>query len=350
MEHSLETIESLERAVAHFMARPDLAEFESLALRIYRFQFANNTPYRLFAAQNSRHRSPSRWEDIPAVPQDAFKHATLIAFAPSAITSTFRTSGTTGRGHGLHHFRDTTLYKKSIIHGWRACGLPEIRRLVLIPPGHLAPHSSLSHMMSALETLRGSQQFVTDDNGAPNFDRLVTLVQSAVEPVMIMGTALTFLHLLDYLDGRILPLPEGSFLWETGGYKSLRRSLPKTEFYAALCECFGISSYNIFNEYGMTELSSQFYAAGLDQPHRAPPWLRARVIAPDTSHECAIGDTGFLRIYDLANIGSVLAVETQDLAVRHESGFVLLGRDPAALPRGCSLSSEELLARADLTS
>jgi hypothetical protein len=202
-------------------------------------------------------------------------------------------------------------------------------------------------MMSTLESLRGNQEFVTDDTGAPEFDRMVALVRAAAEPVMLMGTALTFLHLLNDLDGKSLPLPEGSCLWETGGYKSLRRALSKHEFYESLCQCFKISSDRIFNEYGMTELSSQFYASGLDQPHHAPPWLRALVIDPDVGRECAIGRVGFLRIYDLANVGSVLAVETQDLALRHPSGFVLLGRDPAALPRGCSLSSEELLAPAD---
>jgi hypothetical protein len=37
-----------------------------------------------------------------------------------------------------------------------------------------------------------------------------------------------------------------------------------------------------------------------------------------------------LRIIDLANVGSVLAIQTADVAVRTEDGFLLIGRDPAA--------------------
>jgi hypothetical protein len=65
------------------------------------------------------------------------------------------------------------------------------------------------------------------------------------------------------------------------------------------------------------------------------------VIDPETGGEAAMGETGVLRIFDLANLGSVLAVETRDLAVRRERGFELLGRDPAALPRGCSRAADE---------
>jgi hypothetical protein len=58
-----------------------------------------------------------------------------------------------------------------------------------------------------------------------------------------------------------------------------------------------------------------------------------------------IGGTGVLRLFDLANLGSTLALETQDLAVREEHGFKLLGRDPGALPRGCSRAADEMLRR-----
>jgi hypothetical protein len=44
-----------------------------------------------------------------------------------------------------------------------------------------------------------------------------------------------------------------------------------------------------------------------------------------------------LRVIDLANIGSVMAVQTEDLAARRGDGFELLGRAASAEPRGCSL-------------
>ena len=128
---------------------------------------------------------------------------------------------------------------------------------------------------------------------------------------------------------------------ETGGYKGSGREVPKRELYAMFTGHLGIPPDDVINEYGMTELSSQFYTRGLGGMHEGPPWLRAVVIDPETGGEVAVGETGVLRIFDLANLGSVMAVETQDLAVRCERGFELLGRDPAALPRGCSRAADE---------
>ena len=56
------------------------------------------------------------------------------------------------------------------------------------------------------------------------------------------------------------------------------------------------------------------------------------------------GAAGLLQHFDLANVGSVAAVLTEDLGRAVEDGFVVLGRAPGAEPRGCSLAMEELLA------
>ena len=58
-----------------------------------------------------------------------------------------------------------------------------------------------------------------------------------------------------------------------------------------------------------------------------------------SGREVADGETGLVRIFDLANVFSVLAVQTEDLAIRRGDGFELLGRAAAAEPRGCSLMS-----------
>ena len=68
-----------------------------------------------------------------------------------------------------------------------------------------------------------------------------------------------------------------------------------------------------------------------------PPWARAQIISPETGDEVAEGETGLVRIFDLANIFSVLAVQTEDLGIRRDAGFELIGRDQQAEPRGCSL-------------
>ena len=51
----------------------------------------------------------------------------------------------------------------------------------------------------------------------------------------------------------------------------------------------------------------------------------------------AEGETGLIRVLDLANVWSVMAVQTEDLGVRRGDGFELIGRAAQAEPRGCSL-------------
>jgi hypothetical protein len=67
------------------------------------------------------------------------------------------------------------------------------------------------------------------------------------------------------------------------------------------------------------------------------------VIDPETGDECSDGETGVLRVFDLANVGSCCVLQTRDLAIRRDAHFELIGRDPAALPRGCSRSADEIL-------
>ena len=50
-------------------------------------------------------------------------------------------------------------------------------------------------------------------------------------------------------------------------------------------------------------------------------------------------ESGLLRIFDLANVRSVMAIQTEDLAVRRGDAFELIGRAAQAEPRGCSLMS-----------
>jgi hypothetical protein len=95
----------------------------------------------------------------------------------------------------------------------------------------------------------------------------------------------------------------------------------------------------IFSEYGMCELSSQAYDNGQAQRSvfQFPPWARFRVVSPENGRVLPEGEPGILQVFDLANVRSVFAVQTEDLAVSTRNGFELLGRLPQAQPRGCSL-------------
>jgi hypothetical protein len=170
-------------------------------------------------------------------------------------------------------------------------------------------------------------------------------------PLALLGTAFSFVHLLDDLAANHLffTLPAGSRALETGGYKGRSRTLPGEDLHALIRRHLGISASHIVCEYGMSELSSQAYdrvagqAASKPGPSsmrpifRFPPWARARIVSPETGRETTEGGSGLIQIWDLANVYSVMAIQTEDLGVRRGDGFELIGRAEPAEPRGCSL-------------
>ena len=167
------------------------------------------------------------------------------------------------------------------------------------------------------------------------------------EPVTLLGTAFSFVHLLDFLveNNRSFRLPERSRLMETGGYKNRSRTMPKVELHRFITEQLGVSRENIICEYGMSELSSQAYDSAAYSPSSVfhsrlfgfPPWARVRMISPETGRDAADGEPGLIQVFDLANVFSVAAVQTEDLGIWLGSGFELIGRSQIAEPRGCSL-------------
>ena len=76
---------------------------------------------------------------------------------------------------------------------------------------------------------------------------------------------------------------------------------------------------------------------------RVPPWVRMRVVDPVTQEDVAPGERGVLAHFDLANVGSVLAVLTSDLGELADGGFRVFGRLRGAEARGCSLAADALL-------
>jgi hypothetical protein len=286
---------------------------------------------------------------MPALFQAAFKHASLRVFPEEEEIAAFRTSGTTGEGYGVHHFCSLRLYEEAILRGWDLLGVARLPQIILVPSPSAAPHSSLSHMMGTLKARArgGTQHWCINTDGTLELDGLRGVLEefrTAGQPVLLLGTALAFLHWFEALKGESVTLSRGSLAFETGGYKGTGRTLSKEALYEMFHLRLGLAAHDVINEYGMTELSSQCYTRGLGLPHVAPPWMRAIVVNPATGREVADGETGVLRIYDLANLGSVFAIQTRDLAIRRGGDFELLGRDPGALPRGCSRAADEMLS------
>lgn len=332
-------------------------EFAALAQELFALQFEANMPFRaLCEARGVFPDVAGDWRRIPAVPAAAFKDLEITCLIPPARARVFHSSGTTEQrpSRHFHSHESLALYAASLRPWFRRhvlAGLSAAREAVMVsltPPPAAAPNSSLVHMLEVVMRAYGARDSrflgrVGDASweleAGSTAGALVPLAGER-RPVVLLGTAFNFVHLLDHLEreGRPLRLPAGSRVMETGGYKGRSRMVPRAELHAGLTRWLGIPGSRIVSEYGMSELSSQAYAvpAGGGAFH-FPPWARALVVSPESGHEVAEGESGLLRIVDLANAWSVLAVQTEDLAIRRGADFELLGRAGWAENRGCSL-------------
>lgn len=321
-------------------------------MQVISFQAEHNQPLKKFwQAKEFRAEDCTHWSEAPFLVTDAFKETDfpLITFPTSEISGKFLTSGTTQGRRGAHFHRCTQLYETSLWAGWNLEQLPTQNLYFLTPPPSETPESSLIHMFGTLNqhtkalttTVANEDAFIINTAGEINWDTLDNALDKN-EPLMLLGPALAHLSLMRQRPK--LPLPPGSKLLETGGYKGSSISLSKTEFYEQLTQFYAIHTDRIVNEYGMTELSTPAYASNIHGRHRLPHWAKAITIDPVTGTPSKQNQPGYLCLFDLANLESVAAIRTQDYAITHPDGsFTLIGRDPKAIKRGCSLSSEELL-------
>ena len=349
-----------------FTSRWSDPEFDDLALSAFNVQFQQNPVYRRFCeGKNAVPTTVTSWQNVPMVPTTAFRYLDLVTGDHSSVQMVFRTSGTTSTtlAPGRHLVSRPSLYHASLLSNFRKHLMPDIEKIKfvsLIPSPDELPHSSLSYMVNAAaETMSSEVHWFVDGEGVLNSAGLINVLDAAAlggEEVLLLGTAFAFVHWLDELAGKELRrLPPGSRIMETGGFKARTRDITKEQLYRSLSTTVGLEPNRIVNEYGMTELLSQLYESHLTQPnelqagHTPPPWLRVRALNPTTLEPVAENELGILAFFDLANLGSVCHVLTEDVGRMIDGKVHLEGRFPGAEPRGCSRAMDELMASSQVT-
>jgi hypothetical protein len=332
--------------------------FNEYARELFSLQFEGVEPYQKFCqARGSIPGTIQHWTQIPAFPVSAFKEHTLTSLSPAERTTIFYSSGTTGAQRSAHYHnpQSLALYEHAILSGIKSCRRPipdPIRFLSLTPSPEAAPNSSLVYMLGVLHRSFGipGSEFTgaVDATGAWSLPeaRVLPALQRASEencPVLIAGTAFSFVELESILKYQPVQLPPGSRLFETGGYKGRTQAIPRHELYSRLEPVLGVPQTAMISEYGMCELNSQAYAFPESDDEAAPItfqfpfWARVQIVSPETGLPAEPGTPGLIRIFDLANVSSIMALETADLGVAQPNGFLLAGRIPQAEARGCSL-------------
>lgn len=351
--HSLDQ-DLLER-IAGFFRSPDPAEFEGLALQAFAFQYRRIAPYRrLCESYGVEPGSISDWRQIPAVPVLAFNTLELHAATAAEV---FRSSGTIGDERSVHHHPFPDLYRRVIDATFPGYCLDESLgdqppMLALVASRQQIQDSSLGFMVDHVLRRHGGpgSGYAFGERGveADDAGEWCAARQGDGRPGLILATSFALAQWLDTLTerGERFRLPAGSAIFDTGGFKGRTRELSREELSARLERRLGVADKRVVREYGMTELTSQFYTRALTGGDRelfvGPPWLKARVFDPETMAEAPAGTTGVLAVFDLANVGSAVHLLTQDLAVDEGGGFRLRGRASDAELRGCSLTVEQL--------
>jgi hypothetical protein len=332
-------------------------EFVRLALDVFAWQFDHVAAYRRFCeARGVRPGHVDSLAEIPAMPTDAFKGPLLPPEEIGEAGCIFESSGTT-RGkerRSRHALRDTDTYRASALRWFDAMVLPDrpgtMTTLVLGPTAATHPRSSLGRMFSwcmeehAMETLAAF-----DAEGRLDLDRAIDFLAATArgsKPVLILAvtSALTALfHELRHRD-LALRLPADSRIVDTGGRKG-GPTLSSRAILKAAWTRLHVPAWACINEYGMTEMLSQFYDdclrtrvdGGLAPRVKVgPPWCRTRILDPSDLSERAEGEAGLLAHFDLANWDSVSSLLTLDWGRKNGRGFEMLGRAPMAEARGCS--------------
>ena len=337
-------------------ASADEEDYDRMALAIFRYQFQYNVPFRKFCQQKGKTlRTVKKWQDIPPVPINAFKEATLSCVPAEDAQACFMTSGTTKKVRGKHYHPDTDIYDLSMQTFFAEMVMGERERFkmgVLFPDERHMPHSSLAHYLTvgAAAFGIGETHFYIEADTI-DYSLLEQDLEQAIatnEPFLLLGATYSLAMVLEAFaeQNKTYRLPEGSKIFDTGGFKSYAQKLTLDEFYDRLAATFAVPRSRCVNMYGMTELSTEYYDKTnetVPSVMYGPHWMRTRIIHPLTNEDVAYGEQGIIVHYDLANYNSVLALQTEDVGYQRDGGFVLLGRAQGSDAKGCSISLSEFM-------
>jgi len=310
------------------------AQFEALALKIFRFQYRNNPLYHRFVESLSV--SPSHINhvsQIPFLPIEFFKSHIVQtgSFHPEAV---FSSSGTTGMVTSKHYVKDLIIYQESMLAGFkRFFGKPSDYVILALLPSYLEREgSSLVYMSEKLIKMSKDRRSGFYLHDYQKLSQLLSQLKKQNQKTLLIGVTYA---LLDLAEQYPIHFPE-LILMETGGMKGKRKELVREALHEQLKQAFGVP--HVYSEYGMTELLSQAYSKG-EGIFGTPPWMKIFIRdVNDPLSLVAQGKSGGINVVDLANLYSCSFIATQDLGKKISSDeFEILGRFDNSDVRGCNL-------------
>lgn len=310
------------------------ADFETLALEVFNFQYKNVPIYGDFCrALNRLPHEVNRLEDIPFLPIGFFKSHQIIAEGETH-QDIFTSSGTTGSSVSKHYVVDLAMYEKSFIQAFHQFYGPieDYVTLALLPAYLERKGSSLIYMAHYfIEESRYSESGFYLNNYTELAQTLKKL-DGQNKKILLIGVSFALLDLIEQEQFNL----KNTIIMETGGMKGRRKELTRFELHEKLQKGFGVQK--IHSEYGMTELLSQAYSKG-DGRFFTPSTMKILIREPEDPFQILPPNrNGGINIIDLANLYSCSFIATQDLGkMGKDGGFEVLGRFDHSDIRGCNL-------------
>ena len=305
------------------------AEFESVALEVFRFQAEHCAPYKQYIELlGITPKSIDHLEQIPFLPIELFKSHDIYCgeHEPEKIFTSSNTGGTVASRHMMQSLAH---YEKAFTLGFEQFyGTATKWSIYGLLPNYLQREgSSLVYMVDRLIERCGSGGFYLDE-----YEKLLADIEADPKPKILLGVSYALWDLAE----KFSPKLHDTIVMETGGMKGQRKELPKAEFHKILTDAFGVEK--IHSEYGMAELTSQAYSDG-NGVFRSPNWLK--FLTRDVNNPLKVNFSparGAINIIDLANISSCAFIATQDVGSTFADGsFRIEGRLSGADIRGCNL-------------
>jgi phenylacetate-coenzyme A ligase PaaK-like adenylate-forming protein len=311
------------------------AEFTSLALEVFRYQFENNLVYRSFCDLLYKHPSDVKsLEEIPFLPIQFFKSHTVLSDSKNTIKKIFSSSGTTGSITSKHNITDLSIYEKSFTKGFEdTYGAIEDYVILALLPSYLEREgSSLIYMVDSMikQSQHPESGFYLDNLTA--LSNTLKRLDNEGKKVLLIGVSFALLDLVESYTFNL----HNTIIMETGGMKGRRKELIREELHLILKAGFGVP--HIHSEYGMTELLSQAYSKG-NGIFNCPNWMQVLTRDPeDALNIQTTNKTGGINVIDLANVNSCSFIATQDLGrIHRDNSFEIIGRFDTSDIRGCNL-------------
>ncbi len=310
--------------------------FETTALEVFHWQYAQNQLYRSFCeALSKKPAQINAIHKIPFIPVSFFKQHEVRSgrWVPEVV---FESSGTTQTGNSRHFVQSLELYQRSFEAAFELFyGDPSGWCILGLLPSYLErQNSSLVLMVDRLIKKSGHPSGGFFLNNVSELLGVIAQNEAVGQKTLVIGVTFA---LLDLAENHKLDLHH-TVIMETGGMKGRREEITREDLHDRLRRSFGVSS--IHSEYGMTELLSQAYSSG-EGLFGCPPWMKILLREEDdpmTTIQQSGEQTGLVNIIDLANLYSCAFIAVDDIGRLHpDNRFEILGRMDSSDVRGCSL-------------